>query len=115
MMLSAFDQARFGLLTMHKGNWDGRQLISEEWIDMATTPGDANQSYGFMNFSLNTGQRRYSNAPEYTWTHTGAGSNLIYVDPQNDLVIVCRWIRGGAFTDVVHTVLDALGVVVTNN
>ena len=115
MMLSAFDQARFGLLTMHKGNWDGRQLISEEWINMATTPGDANQSYGFMNFSLNTGQRRYSNAPEYTWTHTGAGSNLIYVDPQNDLVIVCRWIRGGAFTDVVHTVLDALGVVVTNN
>ena len=37
------------------------------------------------------------------------------VDPQNDLVIVCRWIRGGAFTDVVHTVLDAMGAVATNN
>ena len=82
---------------------------------MATTPGDVNQSYGFMNFSLNTDQRRYSNAPEYTWTHTGAGSNLIYVDPENELVIICRWIRGGAFTDVVHTVLDAMGAIVSNN
>ena len=48
-------------------------------------------------------------APEYTWTHTGAGSNLIYVDPANDLVIVARWIQGGQFDDVVHLVLDAMG------
>ncbi len=108
MILSAYDQARFGLLTMHKGKWDGRQLVSEEWIDMATTPGSVNEGYGFMNFSLNTGQRRYTEAPEYTWTHTGAGSNLIYVDPENELVIVCRWISGRAFTEVVHTVLGAL-------
>ncbi|MYA42189.1 MAG: serine hydrolase [Gemmatimonadetes bacterium] len=108
MILSAYDQARFGLFTMHKGNWSGKQLLSEDWFDMATTPGEVNRSYGFMNFSLNTDQRRYPNAPEYTWTHTGAGSNLIYVDPENELVIVCRWIRGGAFTDVVHTVLEAM-------
>ena len=109
MLLSAFDQARFGLLTMHKGMWNGQRLISEEWIDMSTTPGEANRNSGFMNFSLNTDQSRYPNAPEYTWTHTGAGSNLIYVDPANELVIVARWIQGGAFTNVVHTVLDAMG------
>ena len=108
MLISAFDQARFGLLTMHKGKWDGTELISEEWIDMATTPGAVNESYGFMNFSLNTAQRRYPNAPGYTWTHTGAGSNLIYVDPQNELVIVCRWIRGDSFREVVHAVLGAM-------
>lgn len=76
---------------------------------MATTPGEVNEGYGFMNFSLNTDQRRYERAPEDTWTHTGAGSNLIYVDPANELVIVSRWIRGGAFDDVVHLVLDAMG------
>ena len=109
MILSAYDQARFGLLTMHKGKWNGEQLVSEAWIDMATTPGEVNAGYGFMNFSLNTEQRRYPNAPEYTWTHTGAGSNLIYVDPANDLVIVCRWIQGRAFGEVVQTVLEAMG------
>ena len=109
MILSAYDQARFGLLTMHKGMWNGERLVSEAWIDMATTPGEVNRGYGFMNFSLNTDQGRYANAPEHTWTHTGAGSNLIYVDPENELVIVCRWIQGRAFTEVVHTVLEAMG------
>ena len=115
MLLSTFDQARFGLLTMHKGMWNGQRLISEEWIDMSTTPGEVNRNSGYMNFFLNTDQRRYPNAPEYTWTHTGAGSNLIYVDPANELVIVARWIRGGAFTHVVHPVLEALGVAAVSN
>ena len=109
MLINAFDLARFGLLTLHKGKWDGKQLISEEWIDMATTPHEVNQGTGFMNFSLNVGQRRYERAPEYTWTHSGAGSNLIYVDAANELVIVARWIQGGQFDDVVHLVLDAMG------
>lgn len=109
MHINAFDQARFGLFTMHRGMWNGKRILSEEWFDMATTPGTVNEGYGFMNFSLNTGQRRYERAPVNTWTHTGAGSNLIYVDPANELVIVARWIRGGAFGDTVHRVLDALG------
>ena len=74
-----------------------------------------NDSYGFMNFSLNTDQGRYADAPEHTWTHTGAGSNLIYVDPANELVIVARWIQGGQFDDVVHLVLDAMGTTATSN
>ena len=109
MLINAFDLARFGLLTLHKGAWDGKQLISEEWIDMATTPHSVNRGTGFMNFSLNVGQQRYERAPEYTWTHSGAGSNLVYVDPANELVIVARWIQGGQFDDVVHLVLDAMG------
>jgi len=115
MLINAFDQARFGLLTMHKGRWNGKQLVSEEWIDMATTPGEVNPTYGFMNFYLNTDQQQYPRAPEYTWTHTGAGSNLIYVDPANELVIVARWISGGAFRDVVQTVLDAMGPAAAHN
>ena len=102
MILSAYDQARFGLFTLHRGNWDGEQLVSEDWFEMATAAGEVNDSYGFMNFSLN-------DARPGTWTHVGAGSNLIYVDPANDLVIVCRWIRGGAFNEVVNTVLGAMG------
>ena len=109
MLINAFDLARFGLLTLHKGKWDGKQLVSEEWIDLATTAGEVNTTYGFMNYALNTGQRRYAQAPEYTWTHSGAGSNLVYVDPANELVIVARWIQGGQFDEVVHLVLDAMG------
>ena len=109
MLINAYDQARFGLFTLHRGMWKGERILSEKWFDMASTPGEVNDGYGFMNFSLNTNQERYERAPENTWTHTGAGSNLIYVDPANELVIVCRWIQGGQFDEVVHLVLDALG------
>ena len=75
---------------------------------MATTAGEVNTAFGFMNFALNNNGERYADAPEYTWTHTGAGSNLIYIDPENELVIVCRWIQGRVFADVVHEVLRAM-------
>ena len=102
MILNAYDQARFGLFTMHRGNWNGKQLLSGDWFQMATTAGEVNTRFGFMNFSLNADRPG-------TWTHVGAGSNLVYVDPGNDLVIVCRWIRRGAFNEVVQTVLEAMG------
>lgn len=91
MFISARDMARFGLLTLRKGKWGDRQILSEEWIRMATTPG-VNQGYGFMNYFLNTGRRGMPNAPEQAFWHLGAGNNVIYVDPVNDLVVVARWI-----------------------
>jgi CubicO group peptidase (beta-lactamase class C family) len=92
MWISAEDMARFGLLTLRRGRWGERQLIPEEWIRMATTPTPVQDTYGHMNFFLNTGRRQLPSAPEQAFYHLGAGSNIIYVDPVNDLVIVARWI-----------------------
>jgi CubicO group peptidase (beta-lactamase class C family) len=91
MIINARDMARFGYLTLRKGKWGDRQILSEEWIRMATTPG-VNQGYGFMNYFLNTGRRSMPSAPEQAFWHLGAGNNVIYVDPVNDLVVVARWI-----------------------
>ncbi|CAN5704193.1 serine hydrolase [soil metagenome] len=92
MFISALDMARFGLLTLRRGRWADRQIISEEWIRSATTPG-INTAYGYMNFFLNTGRRALAAAPEEAFYHLGAGNNVIYVDPVNDIVIVARWIN----------------------
>jgi CubicO group peptidase (beta-lactamase class C family) len=91
MIINARDMARFGYLTLRKGKWGDRQLLSEEWIRMATTPG-VNGAYGFMNYFLNTGRRALPSMPEQAFYHLGAGNNVIYVDPVNDLVVVARWI-----------------------
>jgi CubicO group peptidase (beta-lactamase class C family) len=92
MFISARDMARFGLLTARRGRWGDRQVLSEEWIRNATTPG-VNDTYGYMNFFLNTGRRQLPSAPEQAFYHLGAGSNVVYVDPVNDIVIVARWIN----------------------
>jgi CubicO group peptidase (beta-lactamase class C family) len=100
MFISARDMARFGLLTLRGGRWGERQLLSEEWLRMATTPG-VQPTYGFMNFFLNTGRRQFPSAPERAFYHLGAGNNVVYVDPENDLVVVMRWIASLGAADAV--------------
>ena len=36
LWINSEDLARFGLLILNKGNWDGKQLVSEKWITEAT-------------------------------------------------------------------------------
>jgi CubicO group peptidase (beta-lactamase class C family) len=107
MFISARDQARFGLFTLRNGNWNGEQLLSTEWLAMARTPTPVQPGYGFMNFFVNTGQEMYAAAPESAWSHRGAGVNMVYCDPVNDIVIVARWIRGNE-AGLVERVLAAI-------
>jgi CubicO group peptidase (beta-lactamase class C family) len=108
MLISARDQARFGLLTLRRGRWKDRQVLSEEWIRRATTPTPAQPTYGFMNYMLNTERRPLPDAPAAAFFHEGAGTNVIYVDPVNDLVVVARWIDRKAVPELVKRVLAAV-------
>ncbi|MCP9291382.1 serine hydrolase domain-containing protein [Gracilimonas sediminicola] len=108
MFISARDQARFGLLTLRNGRWKDEQIISEEWNKMAQTPTEANSNYGFMNWFLNVNKDRLTSAPTTAFFHLGAGTNMVYVDQENDLVIVARWIKGSAMDGVVKRVLEAV-------
>jgi CubicO group peptidase (beta-lactamase class C family) len=108
MMLNAYDQARLGLLTLHGGEWNGQRIFSEDWFRMATTPTPANPGYGFMNYFLNTDRKMYPHAPASAFAHRGSGANIVYVDRENDLVVVARWIDGGAFDEFIGMVLGAL-------
>ena len=108
MFISARDQARFGLLTLRRGRWKDRQILSENWVRMALTPTPAEPGYGFMNWFLNTGRRRFPAAAEGSFAHLGAGENMIYVDPDNDLVVVARWIQGTAMPEFIRKVLASV-------
>ena len=89
MFISTRDQARFGLLFLRRGRWEGRQLLSEKWIDMVRVPTPANPSYGYM-WWLNT-EKRLPNAPESGYMAAGFGGNYILVIDDYDLVVVVRW------------------------
>jgi CubicO group peptidase (beta-lactamase class C family) len=108
MFISAMDMARFGLLHLRDGRWEDRQVLSREWLDMARAPGTANERYGFMNYFLNPGREAIPSAPAGIHYHVGAGQNIIYVDPEHDLVVVLRWIQGRVLDEVVGTILQAV-------
>ena len=108
MFINAYDQARFGLFTLRKGNWKGKQLLSKKWFDMAMTPTSVRKTYGFMNFFLNTDQEMYASAPATAFAHIGAGTNMVYVDPENDLIIVARWIKRDALDELIKRVIASI-------
>lgn len=108
MFISAYDQARFGYLTLNRGQWKGKQILSEEWVAMSLTPTPVKDDYGFMNWFLNTGKKRLPSAPESAFFHLGAGVNMVYVDPDHDLIIVTRWTDGSAMDGIIKRVLAAI-------
>lgn len=108
MWISARDQARFGLLTLRRGRWKDRQIISEDWVKLALTPTPVQPDYGFMNWFLNTGRRMLPSAPENSFCHRGAGANVICCIPDYDLVIVARWIRANQVDGLVGRVLASI-------
>lgn len=107
MFINARDMARFGYLTLRRGKWQDKQLLSENWVKMALTPTPVQTNYGFMNWFLNTGKKELPSAPESSFFHLGNGTNMVYVDPENDLVIVARWIKNEAKDGLVQRVLEA--------
>jgi CubicO group peptidase (beta-lactamase class C family) len=94
MFISAYDMARFGYLFLRNGKWKDRPIVSEKWMQMARTPGPDNDTYGYANWYLNTGRKPLAAAPETAVRFVGNGSNIIYIDWDNDIVAVVRWIRG---------------------
>jgi hypothetical protein len=108
MFINAYDMGRFGLLTLHRGSWNGRQLISEQWVRQSLTPTSANPTYGYMNWFVNTDHKMLPSAPLTAFVHIGNGTNFIYADPVHDLVAVVRWIENASMDGMVKRILAAI-------
>lgn len=108
LMINAYDMARFGYLTLRHGKWKDKQLLSKQWIDWALTPTKPQPTYGFMNWFLNTDKKFLPSAPASSYTHIGNGTNMIYVDPEHDLVAVVRWIDNDSMDEFIKRLLSAL-------
>jgi CubicO group peptidase (beta-lactamase class C family) len=105
--INSRDHARFGLLFARRGNWGGNQLLSEAFIDAALTPSACEPIYGYM-WWLNPEHKQWSSLPEASYAARGAGSNIIWVDPETRLVVVLRWIEGEAVEECLARVLRAV-------
>lgn len=89
---------------------------------MARTP-SVNKGYGFMNWFLNEpyvndeGETRQSlpSAPASSVRFVGAGSNIVYIDWENDVVVVVRSIRGGVDEFIGNVLKSIEGPAPTHN
>ena len=66
-----------------------------------------NPEYGLLCW-LNTGRRQFPSAPEASFAARGAGSNVIWIDPERELVVVMRWIDKPHVDGVIARVLGSV-------
>jgi CubicO group peptidase (beta-lactamase class C family) len=107
LVISTLDHARFGLLMARNGNWNGKQLISGEWIKMATRPSPVNINYGYM-WWLPGGQTTIEGASDSLFYASGMGGNYVVVDRERDIVIVLRWVNPSKFPEVAGMIMNAI-------
>ena len=81
------DWSKFGLLYIHKGNWNGEQIFDEGWAKYVATPTNtSNGRYGAQ-FWLNAGGK-FPDVPRDMYYCSGYQGQMIAVFPSHDLVIV---------------------------
>jgi CubicO group peptidase (beta-lactamase class C family) len=81
------DWSKFGLLYLHKGNWNGEQLFDENWSKYVATPTNtSNGKYG-AHFWLNAGGK-FPDVPKNMFYCSGYQGQMVAIFPSHDLVIV---------------------------
>jgi CubicO group peptidase (beta-lactamase class C family) len=89
LRLRARDQARIGQLVLAGGNWNGRQIVSRQWIEESTAahigPPGMIYFYGYQRWQ----GRSLLNGREVPWVAAiGNGGQRIIIVPALDLVVV---------------------------
>jgi CubicO group peptidase (beta-lactamase class C family) len=101
----AIDFAKFGALYLNEGFWQGRQVISKDWVDESTRPyfPEEYTNYYPEYFTSLPGRAYYSymwwgyarQADAYDFAAEGDKGQFIYVSPSKQLVIVRNGIDYG--------------------
>jgi CubicO group peptidase (beta-lactamase class C family) len=106
LWINSEDLARFGLLILNHGNWNGRQLVSAQWLRDATTPSAHGPDYGYL-WWLNTKRHEWPSAPASSFAALGNGSNSVWIDPDHDIVFVWHW-HQGSMDGMIQRILAAV-------
>jgi len=109
---SAHDWARFGLLHLWDGVWQGQRILPEGWVQLISTPAPADKSLGYGGlFWLNRGGA-WRGVPADAFMASGHMGQYTMVIPSRDVVVVRLGPSpsgtGNYFTNLVTKSLEAL-------
>ena len=116
LYLTSEDQAKLGYLFLHGGTWDGKAVVSPEWVRasvtpaVATGPSPAAPRYGLKWWLY----RNPRDSTRFVWGGSGFGGQFPLVIPEDDMVVVVnQWniLGGGRSLPLRQTLLRILGAV----
>ena len=105
LRLRPVDMQKFGILYLNEGRWDGRQLISSDWVRRSFSPWIASQGK-----EIDYGWHWWNNVWSPAWISHGAvgwKGQRIEVFPQQGLVVTMTGMIGDGsevkvFSDIIH-------------
>src|SRR5690606_22842100 len=100
------DQARIGRLLLDDGRFDGKQVISADWVRRMRTPCAIAPFYGYLTW-INHQRRIFSKVPESSCFAIGAGTSFTWIEPERRMVLVVRWIDADHANEFFGKVLEA--------
>ena len=81
------DWAKFGLLYLNNGNWNGEQLFNKDWVAYVSKPTEhSNGTYG-AHFWLNA-HGTYPDVPKDLYSANGYQGQHVFIIPSKELVVV---------------------------
>ncbi len=95
--MTSRDFARFGLLYLNDGVWEGRRILPEGWVEYSRTPSPANAQYGAQWWMLR----------DEAFEARGLFGQYIVVSPFHDLVLVVNSTQGAASEPLVDAAYRA--------
>jgi CubicO group peptidase (beta-lactamase class C family) len=116
---NARDLARFGLLYLQNGMWNGERLLSEEWIEFVRTPAPSTAERGnFYGGQWWLVPDDRTDVPSDAYSTAGNRGQYVIVVPSHDVVIVRRGLdygrQGFNRWDLTREVLKAIPAVSDN-
>jgi len=105
--ISSLDHARFGLLVHRDGVWGTKRILPDGWCTELRTPCPIQSNYGFL-WWLNTGASHWPGVPASSYSAVGAGTNLIWISPDDDVVIVARWVDPNKDAELLQNFMAAV-------
>jgi CubicO group peptidase (beta-lactamase class C family) len=129
MLMSARDMARLGQLYASRGKWDGKQLISERWIDESTQAystttfdGGVLGGYGYLWWLVTVQAGKSTDGlPAGAFSAAGNGGRYITVFPKEEIVVAVQpeehegqppatiFTKPETYSALLRAILDAAG------
>src|SRR5437016_1359670 len=101
-------------LLRQTSDWEGTLWGKPDWADRPSAkPSEwltrpRNKAGSVYKYN-DRARKLFPSAPASAFAHLGNGSNIVYVDPDHDLVAVVRWIERGSIDEFVKRLLAAVG------
>ncbi len=109
-MATARDWAKYGLLYLNDGIWEGERILPEGWAKYTATPASKSEGIYGAFFWLNVGGQ-YPDAPRDAYGAQGFQGQYVYIIPSKNMVVVRLGLSGYGdfdFNDFLSSIVDSV-------